>query len=393
MKIDFKKWLTQVTTEPESNYLTPSERLKVLLGCCLIHFVIGSIYAWSTLYPQILQITGWEQQTLIRGFALTILFLGITAAFHQRFFDKWEYMPALAYGVIFWVATMALLVKNIQGEVPDPILHYLYSVLLGVGIGVLYVIPVNLITAVAFRPTIAAGTVVCCFGAGSIAAAQLFSTVNLAEFSTYGGIMVYGLVLIIALTIMAPQEWAFPQISKNSARSFIRDRNWYLLALIFFFNIGIGISLLSNLTNLTLERNLSMEWAVILVSLAGVANTLGRFIYPSCSERFGEVTVVSMIADIQGVALILMMISSMFWIPSVIIILSAYGGLFAVMPGIMKKVYNSSAAYSQVLVCWGLAGIVCPIIFDLAGMSALLIMGSALVICSCNIRIKTDNIW
>ena len=354
--------------------------MRTLIGCCLIHLCIGSIYAFSVLYSKFIAVTGWDNSVLITGFSLSILTLGLTAATHQRIFSGKYTKVVLSYGLLFWLTGMVMLWLNLCKEWDSPVVHYLSSIILGTGVGLLYVIPINLITATSNK-AIASGSVVTCFGLGSILSAQVFSQINfIPSLLTLTGILLYALLIIVGILLIKDNSMI------ESQADFKPDTRWKILFIMFFLNIGIGISLLSNLTNLSVyEHGWTLDEAVLLVSVAGVANTLGRFIYPAMLDKEDRFFTLNFMVDSQALLLIMMAVSNFmefgtgfYWSIGVIVIILAYGGMFAVMPSIMNQMYGNPTAYSRALVAWGAAGVVCPMLFNIVGFSILLIMGSLL---------------
>lgn len=159
-----------------------SNVVKTLIGCCTIHLCIGSVYALSVLYPAIMAKTGWDITVLVIGFSLTILSLGLTAALHQRIFNGHRVYYVISYGIISWFIASSLLFSNIILEHGYVTLHYAFSLIWGFSIGLLYVVPINVVSGLDFsKKSLASGAVVGCFGLGSILTAKIFS--NFIDFS------------------------------------------------------------------------------------------------------------------------------------------------------------------------------------------------------------------
>lgn len=345
--------------------------LNTVLGCCLIHLSIGSVYSLSVLYPTITQATGWSNSVLINGFALTILALGITASQHQKAFQGKRQKQVLMYGAGLWFLSQFLMVSMFLFISPYIPLYYVISILAGIAIGLLYVIPINIVTNLGYGdPVIANGLVVWCFGIGSIVAAQLYALVDFPQLITLYGL--YFMIIMLAITRLI-----YPNDIIESPDYFKRDKHWYQLAVIFFINIGIGISLLSNLSNLSMEHELSYATAVYLVALAGLANAGGRLVYSIGSRYIGKLNMITAMSILQLIAIIAL---NEFWSISVLVIISVYGGLFAIMPSFLKECYGNTIAYSQILAMWGVAGLICPIAFSELGYPMLLVMSIVLVV-------------
>ena len=371
--------------------------MRILLGCCLIHLCIGSVYALSVLYPMIMIKTGWENEVLIIGFSLTILMLGLTAAVHQYIFQGVSKFVVLMFGIIVWLGSNVVIFSNIILNHNFETVHYLFSLPLGFSIGLLYVVPINIISKLNFsRKGLASGSVVGCFGLGSILSAKIFS--NYINFSTSINIFsnsisiltfisICTFIMCLAISFMKSLEDDIIE----SPEKFNRDSNWYLIALIFFINIGIGISLLSNLALISLENNITIAQAAELVALAGLANTLGRFIYSAISDFIGKLVTLGIIFSLQAVA-VLMIKFGFYWEFGILITISVYGGMFAILPSFLKEIYNSPIAYSQMLSVWGIAGITFPILFNYFSLSLLIVSGFILILVYIVYSMKTYKI-
>ena len=336
--------------------------MNTLLGCCLIHLCIGSVYALSVLYPAILAKTGWEDIILIKGFSFTILTLGLTAALHQYVLkDCWK-LIVLCFGTLMWCFSNLVIFSNIVIEHNSIPIHYIGSLLLGLSIGLLYVVPINIVSELKFSMKgLASGSVVGCFGLGSILSAKIFS--NVTDISTP---LIFGFIIactsLLCLGIYFIEDLGECD-SLNPPEEFERDRKWYLLAVTFTLNIGIGISLLSNLTSFGLINGLNLTETVELVALAGLLNTLGRFIYPIISDFIGKFLILGVMFSLQLLAVLTVYVGE-YWEIGVLIILSIYGGMFAILPSLLNKLYNNTIAYSQMLSVWGIAGMIFPILFN-----------------------------
>ena len=347
---------------------------KLLISCSLIHFCIGSIYSNSVLYKSIMEITGWDSLILIGSFSAVILVLGITASLHQKYLSGLSKDRILTYSSIFWMVSQLFIIASVF--ISDSIIYLGMNLILGISIGLLYVIPINLIAELNSRRVgFYSGVVISCFGLGSLFSAKIYSLLNYNQLIYL--VLAYYFIMFVAIKLINSDSVI------ESSGEFKRDSNWYLLSIVYFFNIGIGISLLSNLVNLSVNQGLILSVAITLTAISGLANTLGRLIYSFISDYIGKINSVLLIMMIQFVALLS---ASQFWYESVLVIISVYGGFFALIPGIMKEIYQdkSKVAYSQILSIWGISGFISPIIFNYLdnNLNLLLIMSLVTVIIS-----------
>lgn len=333
--------------------------LPTLIGCCIIHFCIGSVYSLSVLYKPIIEMTSWDMNTLVNSFSCIILVLGITASLHQKILANHHKQPILIYSILLWTFCQNFLISMVENNTSS-IFYIIVSLILGISIGLLYVMPINIITSFNHKRTgLLSGLVISCFGIGSLVSAKLFSYITeyLSISSLHELYVTYGVLMLMSVFLIKTNSVI------ESIDSFSKDKKWYLLAIVYFCNIGIGISLLSNLVSLSTDiGSLTLELAVFLTALTGLSNTLGRIIYPYISDYIGKYKTILIILILQFIAVISL---PNLWTIPVLIILSVYGGFFALMPGLMKEIYNKegSIAYSQILSIWGISGFLSPLIF------------------------------
>ena len=150
-----------------------SQKLSTLIGCCIIHLSIGSIYASSVLYQSICQTTSWDTQVPVWGFGLTIFFLGISAAFFRRFSEGMTIKKELAYAAACYMLAQTaqwltvFQTHSIQG-------YLVSSALVGVPLGILYSATVAEASKLYKRVAVCSGLVVMSFGFGSLLAANCY---------------------------------------------------------------------------------------------------------------------------------------------------------------------------------------------------------------------------
>lgn len=327
---------------------------RTLIGCSLIHFCIGSVYATSVLYKSISELVDWDLILLVGSFSLVIFVLGITASLHQKYFSGFSKERVLVYSSFIWLISQLFIIASVF--ISDSVIYLGMNLILGISIGLLYVLPVNLIAELNSNKTgFYSGIVISCFGLGSLVSAKIYSLISYDQLIYF--VLVCYCIMFIAIKLINSDS-----VIENHGE-FKRDSNWYLLSIVYFFNIGIGISLLSNLVNLSVNQGLFLSVAITLTAISGLANTLGRLVYSFVSDYIGKINSVILIMLIQFIALLF---ANQFWYESVLLIISVYGGFFALLPGIMKETYGdkSRLAYSQILSIWGISGFISPILFS-----------------------------
>ena len=181
------------------------------------------------------------------------------------------------------------------------------------------------------------------------------------------------LTIILALLLFREDS----TIKYSSALTLIKNKSWQKLSSVFFLNICVGIILLSNMVNLTVDAGFNLEDAINLVGLAGIANGLGRIIFASAADYFGRLRTLKTAFLLQIFCAGLLFFN---WQIGVLGIISIYGAGFALMPGICKEIFDDgTSAYSLLLSWWGIAGIFAPLIFLNFPYIEILVLTSAVI--------------
>ena len=348
-----------------------------LAACCLIHLVIGSVYADSALYEVICQSTGWERSWLVGGFSITILALGCAAASYRKYLQGMSCSTILRETAVLYMFTMGVIWMSILNEHPLGVGGYwLLCIIRGGCIGVMYVMTVSCVTNLfPNRRGLCSGLVVMSFGLGSLVAVKAYA--YFLQFPLMNMILlqvIYWGVLLVATALFRVKG----NIAYTSVSSVVAEPIWQKLSVIFFLNICIGITLLSNLVAITTERGIDYKDAMWLVGIAGIANGLGRIIYSTLSDTFGRLEVLRTALLIQTFCL---MILPWRWEVGVLGIISVYGGGFALMPSICAQYLSDGAnGYSVLLVWWGIAGLVGPMVYLMAPYIGLLLIASIVAV-------------
>lgn len=358
-------------------------RYFTLAACCLIHLVIGSVYADSVLYQTICDSTGWERNWLVGGFAVTILALGVAAASYRRQFQDCDQKSVLLSTIVLYMLDMGLLYLTFMPHdgsyIEVGLLAYMVaSIIRGGCIGVMYALTVTTVTELfTERRGLCSGLVVMSFGLGSLAATKLY--VYVLQFPLQNLMLLqcgYWVVLLVAMLMYQENKI----ITYTPVSTVIEEPMWGRLSVIFFLNICVGITLLSNLVALTVEQGIDYDTALWLVGAAGVANGLGRIFYSTLSDIFGRMRVLSIALLFQTICLAIL---PWCWEVAVLGIISVYGGGFAMMPSICAThLSNGTNGYSALLVWWGVAGLVAPLLY-LAIPHIVLLLAAALIACIC----------
>ena len=156
-------------------------RWRVPPASIAIHLCIGSVYAWSIYNPALIKAHGvvasaagdWTLKEVVWIFTMTIVFLGLAAAFAGRWLERVGprmvgVVAACCWGGGYLIGSLGIYTHQLW------LLYFGYGVIGGCGLGLGYVSPVStLIRWFPDRRGMAAGMAIMGFGGGAMIGAPL----------------------------------------------------------------------------------------------------------------------------------------------------------------------------------------------------------------------------
>lgn len=346
--------------------------MKVLFSSCIIHVCIGMIYAYSVLVNPMMDFTEWSKVFVSSVFSVIIVCLGVSASQVHKLIPHFGTQhvcsaAAIMFMVSFMVMTMAL-------NIPSQAVMIIASILLGLSVGALYSIPVPLVMkSFQNKKAIASGLCIMSFGIGSLIASNILQYVldkigNLPSTVLLVGI-VYGAIILVFSTQLPNTHNTNHECDSSIFKSF----TFMTIFAFFFINISLGIALLSMISPMMQTMfDYSPAKAAYFVGIVGLCNGLGRLLWSFIAERTKDALgTYQVMFVIQLVALFLLGTSSSifaYWM-GILIIISVYGGGFAIMPSLLATIYEQDKLqyiFGNMLLAWGLAGIFGPITMSIA---------------------------
>jgi MFS family permease len=363
-----------------------------------IHLAIGQVYAFSVFVNPLLAFsktigTQWSQKEVGYIFSIAIVFLALSAAI----FGKWletagprraMFYAATCFGLGFQVAALGIKLHSL------PLIYLGYGGIGGIGLGLGYISPVStLIKWFPDRPGLSTGLAIMGFGGGAMIGAPLANQL-MAHFkgSSYQpvaaamvvmGILYFAFMMFGVFTIHIPAPGWKPAGYVPSAQqsAMISNQNvtvntamatpqFWLLLILLCMNVTAGIGILESaspmIQNLFGNR-VNAAAAGGFVGLLSLFNMVGRFFWASLSDFIGRKTTYILFFAIGAV--LYFFVPSIHNLPLFVltfgILISMYGGGFATIPAYIKDLFggiNVSAIHGRVLIAWGVAGIMGPLI-------------------------------
>lgn len=385
----------------------------------LVHILLGTVYAWSYFQSPIVETTGWTNTQVAWAFSLSILMLGLAAAWGGLKLPKYgpkklAMIGGGLYALGYLVSALALEYQYLA------ILYFGFGILGGTGLGLAYVTPVATVSKwFTKHQGLATGLVVMGFGFGALVMSKLLAPFflainggNLAKTFLYIGLIFSLLLPIFAWFLENPKEekTEIKEESKLNPIQYILAKPFIILWILFLINITAGMvfiafqsPLLQDLllqktsfpqNTLSKELNLSLATSgATLIAVSSVFNGAGRFVWAAISDRIGRIRTFRILLLTQAIvfATLLFVQNPITFSALVCIILLCYGGGFGLIPSLIKDSYGSklmAVMYGSILTAWSFGGIIGPQLVaymkdnhaENAGFLVYLFSGSLLII-------------
>lgn len=358
-----------------------------LIALCAvgIHISIGSVYAWSNFTTPLSEQFGWSASQVQLTFSLTILFLGLSAAFLGWFVEKYgPRVAGITAAVFFGIGVAGSGIAVNAGSLG--LLYVFYGVLGGVGLGVGYIAPVS--TLVKWFPDkrgLATGMAIMGFGFAAAIASPvmdyLIGSVGIANTFYILGISYFVIMIVSSLYISRPPEGWTPEgykedeeedtdsqdLANMTAKESLKTRRFYYLWIMLFINVTCGIAVISAAKPLAQGSiGMTAAAAATLVGVMGIFNGAGRIGWASASDFLGRGNTYLAFFVIQIVLFVVLPFTSQAWIfmAALAVIYTCYGGGFATMPAFIGDLFGTKqlgAIHGYILTAWAAAGLVGPI--------------------------------
>lgn len=369
-------------------------RWYIAIAGVVMQFMLGSVYGWSAFKKTLIGLTHWTPVQAGLPFTLVIFFLGLSAAIGGKYVDKAGARKiATIGGILFAIGTLgagyAIQTQNLL------LLCIFYGVIAGIGNGLGYLTPVAvLVRWFPDRKGLITGMAVMGFGLGAAGVGKLApiliqekikDVLNPHFIGIPNTFYIFGLVFLVVLVIAAqflnnpPTDYtvpgaaakkAAPAVNSVSLNEALKMNQFYILWIVFCFNITAGIALVSNMANMAQDQlKITLAAAGGIVALASLFNGLGRIFWASVSDKIGRKPAFLILIATQIPAFILLPQTTSYAVFTTLAcyILLCYGGGFGTMPSFNADTFgskNMGQIYGKLLFAWAVAGAAGPFLMD-----------------------------
>ncbi len=352
----------------------------VIASATLTHLFLGTVYAWSFFQDKIALQMNWTQSESVWAFSLSILFLGLSAAWFGPRTDKYGLWQLAVIGTILYAT--GFIISGIALHCKWLWLLYLgFGLVGGTGLGMAYVTPVSAVSALSTKKNgLLTGLVVMGFGLGALVMSKILAPAIMewtGDNLAYTFIII-GSSLLIIQPVIAYQLRYSKEGKKNvtvlakELKTSLQQPSYYRLFTMFALNITAGMVFISFQSPMY-ERLLlgtSFNFSLLaegstLIAASAIFNGLGRLFWGYYGDKIGAIKAFRQIFMFQLALFTILILTKnpLVFFLSVCFVLWCYGGGFGILPSLIKSQYGSrlmTSVYGITLLGWSFGGIIGP---------------------------------
>ncbi|MCY7063615.1 OFA family MFS transporter [Streptococcus oralis] len=353
-------------------------RWRILVASTAILLCTGAVYSFSVFAGPLSSSTGWSMSDIMLAFAINSAIGPIPMILGGYLVDKGYVKWTIALGALLFASGFYL-----TGYANSPAMLYLtYGLMAGLGQGFAYSGALsNSLRLFPDKRGLASGILTGGMGFAAVIASPVASSLIQQQdaffaFRTIG--LVYILVILCAIFFIKaapsgyqPSGWKAPVQTKQGPtnktwKQMLRSPLFYIIISMFFVGAFSGLMIASQASPIGQSMfGLSAGTAALYVSLYSIANSSGRFIWGSLSDKIGRSKTLLIIYSVIVLALFsLTIVPGQFGFTLGIIGLGiCFGGVMGVFPSIVMENYgpaNQGVNYGIVFTGYSLAAFFAP---------------------------------
>jgi OFA family oxalate/formate antiporter-like MFS transporter len=356
-------------------------RWLILVAAVITNICIGTLYAWSVFALPLGKTFGWAATAIALAFTINHALSPVAMIGGGYIQDRLGSKANVVIGGIMF--SVGLFITGFVTSVE--MLYFTYSVLAGIGGGVVYAGTLG--NTVKFFPDkrgLASGLVAAGYGSGAtivapIASSMIASMGVLTTFKVLGAVffvVIMGCSLLIkkAPAGYKPAGWN-PPVAVDSAKpaivdlvwtQMLKDATWWVVLVMLTCGAMSGLMITAFASPIGQQMfKLSPMDAALFVSLVAISNALGRVAFGAVSDKIGRSNTIMVMYVISALAMLnLVMTGSVTgFAVSGIGVGAVFGGFMSTMPSIISERYglkNFGVNYGITFIGFSLAAIFGP---------------------------------
>lgn len=356
----------------------PLNRWQVIAASTAILLCTGAVYAFSVFASPLSAQTGWSMAEIMMAFTINSAIGPIPMILGGYLVDKGYVKWTIALGALLFATGFFL-----TGFANSPAMLYLtYGLMAGLGQGFAYSGALsNTLRLFPDKRGLASGILTGGMGFAAVIASPIASSLiqsHDAKFSFRAIGLAYIIVVLIASFFIKaapagykPEGWNPPAqagqgMTNKTWTEMLKSPIFYVVISMFFVGAFSGLMIASQASPIGQSMfGLSASTAALYVSLYSIANSSGRLIWGSVSDKIGRSKTLLIIYSVVAAALFVLTVlpGQLGFTIGIIGLGICFGGVMGVFPSIVMENYgpaNQGVNYGIVFTGYSLAAFFAP---------------------------------
>ncbi|QDR81677.1 L-lactate MFS transporter [Sporomusa termitida] len=356
-------------------------RWLILVAAIITNICIGTLYAWSVFSLPLGKVFGWPATAIALAFTINHALSPVAMIGGGYIQDRLGSKANVIIGGIMF--SVGLFITGFVASVE--MLYFTYSVLAGIGGGVVYAGTLgNTVKFFPDRRGLASGLVAAGYGSGAtivapIAGSMIISVGVLTTFKILG-VVFFVIIFLCSLVIkkappgFKPEGWT-PPVAVTASRpaasdltwtQMLRDKIWWVVLVMLTCGAMSGLMITAFASPIGQQMfKLTPMDAAFFVSLVAISNALGRVAFGYISDKIGRSSTIMVMYVISALAMLNLAFTGSVagFAVSGIGVGAVFGGFMSTMPSIISERYglkNFGVNYGITFIGFSLAAIFGP---------------------------------
>ncbi|MDF2874462.1 MAG: yhjX 3 [Sporomusa sp.] len=356
-------------------------RWLILVAAIITNICIGTLYAWSVFSLPLGKVFGWPATAIALAFTINHALSPVAMIGGGYIQDRLGSKANVIIGGIMF--SVGLFITGFVSSVE--MLYFTYSVLAGIGGGVVYAGTLG--NTVKFFPDkrgLASGLVAAGYGSGATIVAPIASSmiISVGVLTTFKilGVVFFVVIFLCSLIIkkappgFKPEGWtppvavtaSQPAASDLTWTQMLRDKIWWVVLVMLTCGAMSGLMITAFASPIGQQMfKLTPMDAALFVSLVAISNALGRVAFGYISDKIGRSSTIMVMYVISALAMLNLAFTDSVagFAVSGIGVGAVFGGFMSTMPSIISERYglkNFGVNYGITFIGFSLAAIFGP---------------------------------
>ena len=356
-------------------------RWLILIAAIVTNICIGTLYAWSVFSLPLGKVFGWPATAIALAFTINHALSPVAMIGGGYIQDRLGSKANVIIGGIMF--SVGLFITGFVSSVE--MLYFTYSVLAGIGGGVVYAGTLG--NTVKFFPDkrgLASGLVAAGYGSGATIVAPIASSmiISVGVLTTFKilGVIFFAVIFLCSLVIkkappgFTPAGWTrpaavnapLPAAADLAWTQMLRDKVWWVVLVMLTCSAMSGLMITAFASPIGQQMfKLTPMDAAFFVSLVAISNALGRVAFGYISDKIGRSSTIMVMYVISALAMLNLAVTGSVtgFAISGIGVGAVFGGFMSTMPSIISERYglkNFGVNYGITFIGFSLAAIFGP---------------------------------